>query len=63
MIELESFSVKGTERIIPEVNKMLSETLVKPAKVLNFFSSQFFSFLNLALLGSPGKISAKLFNN
>jgi hypothetical protein len=63
MIELESFSIKDTKRIIPEINKILSETPVKPAEILNPFSSRFFSFFNLALLDFPDKILVKLFNN
>jgi hypothetical protein len=55
--------VKGTEKIISEISKMLSEVLVKPAKILNLFSSQFFSFFNFTLLGSLSRILIKSFNN
>jgi hypothetical protein len=63
MVELESFLVKDTERIIPEISKILSETPVKPAEILNLFSFRFFSFLNFALLGSPNRIFAEFFGN
>jgi hypothetical protein len=46
-----------------EIDKLLFEAPVKSAKVLNSFSSRFFSFLDLALLNSPGKIPAEFFNN
>jgi hypothetical protein len=45
--------------IIEKVDKMLSETPVKPAEILNPFSPRSSSFLNFALLGSPNKIPAK----
>jgi hypothetical protein len=63
MVKLESFLVKNTERIIPEINKILSEIPVKPAEILNLFSSRFFSFFNLTLLGFFGRIFTELFNN
>jgi hypothetical protein len=63
MVKLEFFLIKGTEKIIPKINKILSEAPVKPAEILNFFSSRFFFFFNLALLDSPDKILTKLFNN
>jgi hypothetical protein len=63
MIKLESFLIKGTKKIIPKINKILSKTLVKLAEILNPFSSQFFFFFNLALLGFPSKIFAEFFNN
>jgi hypothetical protein len=50
MIKLESFSIKNTEKIIPEINKISSETFAKPAKVLNPFSSRFSFFFDFALL-------------
>jgi hypothetical protein len=46
-----------------EVDELLLEAFAKPAEVLNPFSSRFFSFFNPALLGFPGKILAKFFNN
>jgi hypothetical protein len=46
-----------------KINKILSEALVKPAKILNSFSSRSFSFFNFALLNSPNKISAEPLNN
>jgi hypothetical protein len=63
MVKLESFLVKGTEGVISEINKILSKALVKPAKVLNPFSSRFSFFFNFALLGSPDRIPIKLFNS
>jgi hypothetical protein len=35
MVKLEFFPVKGTERIISKIDKILSEIPVKPAKILN----------------------------
>jgi hypothetical protein len=63
MVKLESFLIKGTERVISKISKILSETPVKPAEILNLFSSRFSSFLNFALLGSPNKTLAKFFNS
>jgi hypothetical protein len=63
MVKLEFFLIKSTEKIIPKIDKILSETLVKPAEILNLFSPRFFFFFNLTLLNSFGKILAKLFNN
>jgi hypothetical protein len=63
IVKLKSFSVKGTERIIPEMGKILSKTLVKPAKILNLFSSRSSFFFNPALLGSPDKTPTEFFNN
>jgi hypothetical protein len=63
MVKLKFFSIKSTERIIPEMSKILSEAPVKPAKILNPFSSQNFFFFDLALLNSPNKTPAKLLNN
>jgi hypothetical protein len=62
-MELKSFLIKGTEKIIPEINEILSEVPVKPAEILNLFSPRFSFFLNPALLGSPGKIFTKFFGN
>jgi hypothetical protein len=44
MMELKSFLVKGTERVISEIDKILSEVLVELAEVLNLSSSRFFFF-------------------
>jgi hypothetical protein len=63
MVELKSFLMKGTEKIIPEINEILSEISIELAEILNLFSFRFFSFFNFALLGSPGKIFIKLFDN
>jgi hypothetical protein len=63
MVELESFSVKGTEIIIPEMGEMLSEAPVKPAEILNPFSFRSFSFLNFTLLGFSDKTLAESFNS
>jgi hypothetical protein len=63
MVKLKSFSVKGTEKIIPKIDKILSEAPVKPAEILNLFSSRFFFFFNFALLNSFNRTPAKLFNN
>ena len=62
-MELESFLVKGTEGVIPEVGKMLSEVPAEPAEILNLFSPRFFSFFNPALLDSFGKTPAELFGS
>jgi hypothetical protein len=62
-MELESFLVKNTERIISKIDKILSKALVEPAEILNFFSSRFSFFFNLTLLDFPGKILTELFNN
>jgi hypothetical protein len=63
MVELESFSVKNTEKVISEVSKILSKALAEPAEVLNPFSSRFFSFFNFTLLDSPGRTPAEFLNN
>jgi hypothetical protein len=63
MIELESFLVKGTERVISKISKILSEAPVKPAEILNLFSFRFFSFFDFALLGFSGRIFAEFFSN
>jgi hypothetical protein len=55
--------MKGTEKVISKINKMLSKAPIKPAEILNFFSSQFFFFFDFALLGFSGKIPAKFFNS
>jgi hypothetical protein len=62
-VKLEFFSVKGTKRIISKINKILSKAPVKPAKILNSFSSRSFSFFNLALLDFPGKILTEFLGN
>jgi hypothetical protein len=62
-MKLEFFSVKNTEKIIPKINKMLSETPIKPAEILNLSLSRSFSFLNLTLLGSSNKTLAEPFSN
>jgi hypothetical protein len=49
--------------VIKKIDKILSETLVKPAEILNLFSSRSFSFFNFALLDSPNKILIKSFSN
>jgi hypothetical protein len=49
--------------IIREIGKILSEIPVKPAEILNLFSSRFFFFLNFALLNSPSKTFTELFGN
>jgi hypothetical protein len=46
-----------------KINKMLSEAPVKPAEILNPFSSRFFSFFNLALLGSFNRTPAEPLNS
>jgi hypothetical protein len=63
MVKLESFLIKNTEKIIPEIDKILSKAPVKPAEILNPSSPQSFSFFNPALLDSSGKTPAKLLNN
>jgi hypothetical protein len=63
MVKLKFFSVKGTEGIIPKINKILSEAPAESAKILNPFPSRFFSFFNFALLGSPNKTPAEFLNN
>jgi hypothetical protein len=62
-VKLESFLIKGTEKVISKINKILSEVLVKSAEILNLFSSRFFSFFNLALLGFFDRIPAEFFGN
>jgi hypothetical protein len=49
--------------IIKKIDKILSETPVKPAEILNPFSSRFFSYFNFALLGFSNKISAEPLSN
>jgi hypothetical protein len=63
MVKLESFSVKGIERIIPEIGEILSEVSVKPAEILNPSSSRFFFFFDFTLLNFPGRILIKFFNS
>jgi hypothetical protein len=46
-----------------KIDEMLSRVPVKPAKILNPFSSRSSSFLNLALLDSFNKIPAKPLGN
>jgi hypothetical protein len=46
-----------------KINKILSETFIKPAEILNPFSSRFFSFLNFIFLDFFGKTFAKSLNN
>jgi hypothetical protein len=46
-----------------EIDKILSEAFIKPAEILNFFSPRFFFFVDFALLGSPGRISAEPFDS
>jgi hypothetical protein len=46
-----------------EMDEILSGIPVKPAEILNLFSPRFFSFLNLALLDSPDRISVKSLSN
>jgi hypothetical protein len=46
-----------------EIDEILSKIPVKSAKVLNPFSSRFFSFFNLALLDFSNKIPVKSFSN
>jgi hypothetical protein len=49
--------------IIEKMGKILSEALIELAEILNPFSSRFFSFFNLTLLGSPDRIPVKPFGN
>jgi hypothetical protein len=46
-----------------EIDKILSKTFIKPAKVLNLFSFRFSFFLNPILLGFLGRIPAESFNS
>jgi hypothetical protein len=63
MVKLKSFSIKGTEKVIPKISKILSKIPVKPAKILNPFSSRSFSFLNLTLLDFFNKTPTKFLSN
>jgi hypothetical protein len=63
MVKLKSFLVEGTEGIISEMGKILSEAPAKPAEILNPSSSRFSFFLNPTLLDFPGKTFAKLLGN
>lgn len=63
MVELESFSVEGTEGVIPEVGEMSSEAPAEPAEVLNPSSPRSSSFLDPALLGSPDRTPAEPLGN
>jgi hypothetical protein len=55
--------VKNTERVISKVSEILSEVPVKPAEILNLFSSRFFFFFDSALLDFFSKIPAELLSN
>jgi hypothetical protein len=46
-----------------EINKILSEIPAKLAEILNPFSSRFFFFFNLTLLGFFNRTLAEPFNN
>jgi hypothetical protein len=63
MVELESFLMKDTEKVILKIDKILSEIPAELAKILNPFSFRFFSFLNLALLDFFNRILAKFLNS
>jgi hypothetical protein len=62
-MKLKFFLVKGTERVIPKINKILSEILAEPAEILNPFSPRSFFFFNFALLSFPDRIFTELFDS
>jgi hypothetical protein len=63
MVKLKSFSIKGTEEVIPKINEISSEAPAEPAEILNPFSPRSSSFLNSALLNSPDRILVELLSN
>jgi hypothetical protein len=63
MVELESFSIEGTEGVISEMGEISSEAPVEPAEILNPSSPRSSSFLDFALLGSPDRTPAEPLGN